>query len=79
MKTNKTKVGLNILSNRLSIINGLIPLSWQGIHADFNNIYDVSMKTYVLPKLKHDYANQKLTAYYFFNVFSNRYFEINIL
>ena len=28
LKTNKTKVGLNILANRLSILNGLIPLSW---------------------------------------------------
>ena len=28
MKTNKTKVGLNILSNRLHSINGLIPLTW---------------------------------------------------
>ena len=28
LKTNKTKVGLNILSNRLHSINGLIPLTW---------------------------------------------------
>ena len=27
-KTNKTKVGLNTLSNRLSILNGRIPLTW---------------------------------------------------
>ena len=28
MKTNNTKVGLNILTNRFHILNGLIPLSW---------------------------------------------------
>ena len=27
-KTNKTKVGLNILPNRFSILNGQIPLTW---------------------------------------------------
>ena len=28
MKTNSTKVGLNQILNRLSVINGLIPFSW---------------------------------------------------
>ena len=28
MKTNNTKVGKNILTNRLSILNGRIPLTW---------------------------------------------------
>ena len=28
MKTNRTKVGLNILSNRLHVLNGMIPLTW---------------------------------------------------
>ena len=28
MKTNNTKVELNILTNRLHILNGIIPLSW---------------------------------------------------
>ena len=28
MKTNNNKVGLNILTNRLHILNGKIPLSW---------------------------------------------------
>ena len=28
LKSNSTKVGINILANRLSSINGLIPLSW---------------------------------------------------
>ena len=27
-KTNKTKIGLNTMANRLSILNGRIPLSW---------------------------------------------------
>ena len=30
LKTNKTKVGLNTIANRLSILNSLIPLSWLG-------------------------------------------------
>ena len=28
MKTKNTKVGLNILTNRFSILNGCIPLNW---------------------------------------------------
>ena len=28
MKTNNNKVGLNILTNRLHVLNGIIPLSW---------------------------------------------------
>ena len=28
LKTNKSKVGLNTIPNRLSILNGLIPLLW---------------------------------------------------
>ena len=33
-KTNKTKVGLNILPNRFSILNGLIPLTWLNASMD---------------------------------------------
>ena len=40
MKTNRTKVGLNILSNRLHILNGMIPLISQSVHSkSIANIY----------------------------------------
>ena len=34
LKSNKTKVGLNILVNRFSILNGLIPLQWLNVSMD---------------------------------------------
>ena len=41
LKTNKTKVGLNTIANRLSILNGLIPLSWLG---DSLNEFKIKIK-----------------------------------
>ena len=38
-KTNKTKVGLNILSNRFAILNGLIPLRWLNFNIDTYKIH----------------------------------------
>ena len=38
-KTNKTKVGLNILSNRFAILNGLIPLRWLNLNIDTYKIH----------------------------------------
>ena len=45
MKTNETKVGLNILSNRLSVLNGLIPLSWLNVSL---NTFKVNCKRLLL-------------------------------
>ena len=39
MKTNNTKVGLNALSNKLSILNSLIPLSWLNVKASFWGLF----------------------------------------
>ena len=41
LKTNRTKVGLNTMANRLSILNGLIPLSWLG---DSLNTFKIKIK-----------------------------------
>ena len=34
IKSNNTKVGLNILNNRLAILNGKIPLNWLSVSLD---------------------------------------------
>ena len=41
LKTNNTKVGLNTIANRLSILHGLIPLTWLG---DSLNTFKVKIK-----------------------------------
>ena len=38
-KRNKHKVGLNILPNRFSALNGLIPLSWLSLKIDTYKIH----------------------------------------
>ena len=38
-KSNKHKVGLNILPNRFSVLNGLIPLSWLNYNIDTFKIH----------------------------------------
>ena len=38
-KTNKNKVGLNILANRLAVLNGLIPLTWLNASMDTFKIH----------------------------------------
>ena len=45
MKTNETKVGMNILSNRLYVLNGLIPLSWLNVTL---NTFKVNCKRLLL-------------------------------
>ena len=47
MKTNATKFGLNILSNRLSVLNGLIPLSCINVSI---NTFKVNCKKLLLDK-----------------------------
>ena len=45
MKTNETKAGLKILSNRLSLLNGLIPLLWLNLST---NTFKVNCKKLIL-------------------------------
>ena len=44
-KSNKHKVGLNILPNRFSVLNGIIPLPWLNLNI---NTYKINIKKLLL-------------------------------
>ena len=44
-KSNKHKVGLNILPNRFSVLNGIIPLPWLSLNID---TYKINIKKLLL-------------------------------
>ena len=45
LKSNKGKVGLNALANRLSVLNGKIPLNWLRLNLD---LFKIKFKTALL-------------------------------